>query len=159
VFEVPVLSSDLKTAPANNSVSWFESVATEAFTTATPVAYLLQTIKADGIGCSPNASTGVMTPPAGNYLIDFWSSSDDTASETFRVLLDVNKNGVSILNNGGTSIVPGAVDPSIGTTSNLGAAGSAFVSANGTDQFKLIGELVGAAGTLTSTGSIRWTAA
>lgn len=155
VFEVPILSSDAKAAPANNQVSWFQSTSAQTNTTAVATTQLVATATANGLSIVNTA--GSMVPPAGNYVVDFSVVGADSAAEAYLVLADFQKNGVSVYQSTGNR-------PFFTTGSSLGAgetdtvSGSVFVSANGTDAFVLKVTQTGAAGTLTAGSSVRWIA-
>lgn len=99
-------------------------------------------------------TAGSMVPPVGNYLVDFWINALDTSNEVFTARMDFQKNGSTIFPSANINAVqsPATASP------QLNVASSAYVVANGTDTFDLRGTLVGSAGTLTATGSVRWTA-
>jgi len=153
VFEVPILSSDAKAAPANNQVSWFESTSPQTIATTVDTTLLLGTTHTNGLGVVN--TSGSMVPPAGNYLVSYHEVGKDSASETFQLIADLFKNGVSVMQAIGgrpqfnVSAVSGAED-TIGAT--------VFVTANGTDAFTLRADPGGAAGTLTVSGSLVWLA-
>lgn len=155
VFEVPILSSDSKAAPANNQVSWFQATTGQVLTTTVPTTLLLATALANGLAVVNTA--GSMVPPAGNYLVDYYAKSLDSAAEAFDAILDFQKNAASV-NISTATRVEDKVQASIGAGSVLTSGGSAFVTANGTDAFTLVGTMTGAAGTLTMGGSCRWVA-
>lgn len=150
-----ILDASAAAAPANFSVSWFQSTSAQTYTTATPANAAMATATANGLGIVNTA--GSFVPPAGNYLVDFQGNPNDTSSEAFDALLDLQKNGVSVY-----QIVQNK--PQFISASALGVnfrepvSGSAFVTANGTDAFTLVCTLTGAAGTLTMGSSIRFAA-
>lgn len=145
-FSVPVLES-AASAPANNQVSMFVDV-NQILVSGVETTAGLATVQANGAQI-PNVA-GVFTPPAGNYLID-WGISYAGATNLSSALTKFDKNGVAIVGAGDSTIIaPAAVCQAIGHTGNT------FVTANGTDTFRLRVNLAGT-GALTSSSSLRWT--
>jgi len=147
----PVLEN-LAGPPANNSVSLFQSTTTQTYTSATPATALNATAVANGVNVVNTA--GSMVPPPGNYLVDLMVWAADTVNEELSVKLDFQKNATSLFR----------VSPPVSEFAAVGSAGSGtvsasiYVSANGTDAFTQVITLGGAAGVLTGTSLIRWTA-
>jgi len=155
VFEVPILSSDQKAAPANNQVSWFQSTSAQTNLTGVTTTQLVATASTNGLAVVNTA--GSMVPPAGNYLVDFTGQAEDTAAEAFAVIMDLKKNNVSVY--AATTTRPTfSYSASLGALEVVSLSGSVFVTANGTDAFTLVVTETGAAGALTFGGSVRWTA-
>jgi hypothetical protein len=150
-FSVPVLESTTS-PPVNNTTTWFISSSAESFTNGTGKQFALATTEVNGLVIVNTA--GSMVPPVGNYLVDFWINAMDTSNEVFTARMDFQKNGSTIFPSANINAVqsPATASP------QLNIASSAYVVANGTDTFDLRGTLVGSAGTLTATGSVRWTA-
>lgn len=153
VFEVPILSSDLKAAPANNQVSWFQSSAAEA-SGANGVAknLLMATATANGLAIVNTAGSFVL--PAGNYIADLTAVMQDTLATFTATSLDVLKNGVSVYT--AALIKPSGGDSSGSLTNELVA--SVFLSSNGTDAFVFPVTNVYTTGTTTQAGSLRFVA-
>jgi len=91
VFEVPVLSSDVKAAPANNQVSWFQSTAAQTYLTGVGAIAVNATASSNGLGIFN--TTGTFEPPAGNYLVDFSASGKDTSAEAIDLIVTSSKMG------------------------------------------------------------------
>lgn len=154
VFEVPILSSDAKAAPANNQVSWFQSTTAQSFTTATPATVVLGTATANGLNVVNTA--GSMVPPAGNYLVSYALHGLDSANEACTLNLDFQKNAVSVFTT--AADIPNQSIDTVVATKGPDVSRTVFVSANGTDAFTVVGTMTGAAGTLTGGGSCLWQA-
>jgi hypothetical protein len=144
---VPVLESTAS-APANNSVSTFESTTAESLTTATFLTLALATSQTNGV-MAVN-TTGTVVPKPGNYLVDVAGSFIGAGGYTPTNLtyLVLNKNGATVW----TSFEPQG-DPS--TITALTLNGSAFVSCNGTDNLTLTAKGSFSAGTYTCSGYMR----
>jgi len=154
VLEKPILEN-LAGAPANNSVSWFQSTTSQTYTTTIATTALDATATVNGLTVVNTA--GSMVPPAGNYLVDFTGLFGDSAAEAFTAVMDFQKNAASVYTT--TSNRPQFVSGvSLGAGENFYLTGSVFVSANGTDAFTQRVTLTGAAGVLTGGTSVRWTA-
>jgi len=147
-LSVPVLES-ATTAPVNNSVTWYQSTSPEALTTATPTTLALASKYANGLGAVNTSGSFVL--PAGNYLVDIYGVFEDTATETFEALLNLDYNGVNVGNSNNKLIGNIAA----GVTPYITLSGSYFVVTNGTAAITVIADAIGAAGTLTCEGSIR----
>lgn len=147
---IPILEATAA-APANNQVSWFQDTSATSFTTNVAKNYPLATATANGLSIVNTA--GSMVPPPGNYLVDIWALVLDTSNEAFQALLDLKKNGASVF-----TISAPEQSTSLAGGEAMTVSASAFVSANGTDAFTVVGTLVGAAGTLTGEGHCRWVA-
>jgi len=150
-LEVPVLEST-GAAPANNQVALFQSV-TGGETLTTTVATNLVLA---GVGL-PNGVTAVNTAgsivlPAGNYLIDYFVNATDTSNEelTLAVFPAVAAVQVGIAN-----VYPAITTGGIAGGEDSTAAGSGFISVNGSQALTLVCTLTGAAGTLKAYGSMR----
>jgi len=151
VFEVPILSSDLKAAPANNQVSVFQSTAPEAGATTVDTVLAFATVSTNGLAVVN--TTGSFVPPAGNYLVDVMVTSFNTTATTTLSTLDFEKNGVSQSPSG---FVPEFAQLT-GSVTVQELTWSGFVSANGTDVFTAELNVTGG-GVLSAVGSIRWVA-
>jgi len=150
-FEKPVLESTTS-APVNNQVALVGSSASETFTTGTPQAYLLATTLNNGLNLVN--TTGSLVLPAGNYLVDGYAYCTDSAAEAYTFALDFQKDGVSALQ----AIPVFKTSVSLGTGEHSTIGFNSFVSSNGSNVFELVGTMTGAAGVLTSVGSVRFTA-
>jgi len=153
-YELDLLSQQITLntqAPVNNQVAFLQSTSAQTFTTTIATTSLNATASANGIALVNTA--GSMVPPIGNYLVDFGISAQDSADETFRVVDDFKKNGTSVF-----TISPPSQEVGATNTGNLSVAGSAFVTANGTDAFTNVITMYGTAGTLTGNTWVRWTA-
>jgi hypothetical protein len=149
VFEIPILSSDAKAAPANNQVSFFSNAAPETPTSTVDYQMLFATAVTNGLAIVNTA--GSFVPPAGNYLVDaFVSVAAATSLTVFS--LDIEKNGVTVF---GT--VPADAQSAVAVVTQQTLSAPVFVSANGTDTFVVEINATGT-GALTAGGSIRWVA-
>jgi len=150
-LSIPVLPNSVA-APANNSVSMFQSTSAQTFTTAVATTSLNATATTNGLNVVNTA--GSMVPPIGNYLVTWEGTFVDSSSEAFAIVNDFKKNTVSTLisNNRFLSVT------SLGANQAVSLSGTAFVSANGTDAFTHTITLTGAAGTLTGSTTVVWTA-
>jgi len=75
----------------------------------------------------------------------------DSVAETTNQTLDIRKNGASIF-----AVTPNVIEQGGSETS---ITQSVFVTANGTDAFTIVVNMVGATGALTATGTVRFVAA
>lgn len=148
----PVLEN-LVGAPANNQVSVFADASAQAIVSNTPIDLPVATVITNGLVIVNTA--GSMVPPPGNYLLDYTLQAADSIAEQLVVTADFRKNGASIF---GASIeIPtSAFDSGAGNVKST-LTGTMFVTANGTDAFTCHPTLIGAAGTLTAAGLVRWT--
>jgi hypothetical protein len=138
-------------APVNNQVSFFQSTTAQTFVNTVATTSVNATASANGI-VIVNTS-GSMVPPVGNYIVDFGISGQDSADETFHVINDFKKNGTSVF-----TVSPPSQEVAPTNTENVSVAGSAFVTANGTDAFTDVITMYGPAGILTGNTWVRWTA-
>lgn len=152
---IPILDAAMG-APANNSVSVFDSSALQTVVTATPTILLISGNIVNGLGVTN--TNGSLLLPVGNYLIDYYGTVKDSAAEALSVLLNLQKNGASVGVN--TVMIPTVTtNVSLGAAEQLSLAGNTFVSMNGTtDVLTLVVTATGAAGTLTAGGFVRITA-
>jgi len=140
-------------APQNNSVTNLLDIGV-TLTTATPYQPLLAAVSStsqsvtNGLNVTNNA--GVITPPAGNYLLMCHSSVQSSAEVLTTFLFNVLKN--SIVQNpldGFTAMY----EDTNGTGALASLDTSQFISCNGTDTIKLSIEAGAVSGTLTATTS------
>jgi len=157
-YELDVITQQqaLTGAPANFSVSFFQSTAAQMFTTATPALSLNATASANGLGIVNTA--GSFVPPAGNYIVSHTIRAGDSSAEAFKIQNDFQKNAVSVYTVGGPPQVNITAVTGVGAACVLECGGDVFVSANGTDAFTQLILLTGAAGTLTGSTTVLWTA-
>lgn len=93
-----------------------------------------------------NASlSGVFTPPAGSYWINFEAECSDNTAEVFTVIAGFQKNSVT----DSTSISKGEVSTGVGAQIVQMSANHIMVF-NGTDTFNTVLTMTGAGGTLTA---------
>jgi len=149
-----ILDASQTAAPANFSVSWFQSTAAQTYTTTVAATALNATATTNGLTIVNTA--GSMVPPAGNYIVDFEGGFKDTSNETLAIIMDFQKNAVSVFAT--TQGRPQWNETASAANQILFLSGSAFVTANGTDAFTQVATLTGAVGTLTGSTSVRWTA-
>jgi len=148
----PVLEST-NSAPANNQVAMFTSTGNQTLTTTVQTVSLNGTALANGLAIVNTA--GSFVPPPGNYNIDYSAKVSDSANEAFQFSTTINKNGVNVY----PIFFPQFIDgTALGATETLTLSGSIFVTANGTDAFTEVVTATGAAGVLTMSSSIRFTA-
>ncbi len=148
-----ILDPSQLAAPVNNQVSFFEAASAQTLTTAVPTALLLATADANGLNIVNTA--GSFVPAAGNYLVDVSVKCTDSANEAFTGILNFQKNAVTVL---GASQQPAFNFAALGAGEVATLNGTYFVTANGTDAFRVLQTLTGAAGTLTAGGAIRFVA-
>jgi hypothetical protein len=145
-LSIPVING-LQSAPTNNSISWFQSTATEPLVTTVVKVMALATTSTNGLNATN--TTGSIVLPAGNYVINYGLQVSDSASEALSIIMLPRKNGVLI------PVTP----PSFVSGTALGAGetvslfSDVYVSSNGTDVFTLEVQAVGAAGSLSATGT------
>jgi len=145
----PVLETST-TPPINFDVSWFQSTSAQTFTTTVAATSLNATATANNLQIVNTA--GSFVPPVGNYLVDFGISCNDTSNELFALIMDFQKNGVTVYQSA-------AGRPALDNTAlKASLSSSVFVTANGTDAFTQVVTMTGAAGTLTGASSVRWVA-
>jgi len=155
IFEVPILSSDEKAAPANNSVSWFQSTAAEVPVNNTPTTLAVATATTNGLAVVNTA--GSMVPPAGNYMVHFSARDDPTADVDTELKLDFQKNATSVYHFVGT-ILEISLAAAAGAAA-LTVGDEVYVTANGSDAFTLVVTAVdNAAGAHSVGASVIWTA-
>lgn len=147
VFEVPILESDGKVAPANNQVSWFQSTGSEAAgATTVPVNMAFATATANGLGAVNTAGSIVL--PAGNYLLDLDAIANITPNtDAVRIEADILLGGVSILGAGNV--------PNNACVAAASVHQSVFFSSTGTHALTFPVTCVYAGGTVTLGGSVR----
>jgi hypothetical protein len=87
-------------------------------------------------------TTGSFVPPAGAYLVRAMLNMQDSSSETFSVLLDIDKNGSGVVGSEATCAATGTVE-------QLHVAAESIIVCNGTDAITIVATPVGVAGTLT----------
>lgn len=150
-----ILDASQAAAPANFSVSLFQSTTNEALVTTVTKTLLVATATANGLAAVNTAGSVVL--PAGNYLWDFDVIFKDTGAEAFAGIILPNKNGAAIVV--GTNSYEFDNPASIGAGEIVTLGGKLFVTSNGTDAFTLQVNATGAAGTLTAQGFSRFTAA
>jgi len=150
VFKDRILES-VTTAPANNSVSVFNSAsAGEVPTTATPFTLALAVTNTNGLTIVNTA--GSMVPAAGNYLVDVVVTVTSTVAITsFQLALEKNAAAVPNYSSALTAFGAAAV------ATELTMGDTYFVTANGTDAFTLI-IVETSGGTLAAYGNVRWLA-
>jgi len=143
-FYTQILESTT-TAPNNNQVASFVSSGNEAMTTAVPYTFLMPTVNANGINAVNTA--GVITLPAGNYLVDGLVRVTDGSNELLTVSAAIPT--VSPI----SSIMK--VGPT-GTTEEItvSVAPGFFVS-TGSNSLSIVATATGAAGVLGGLASIR----
>jgi len=147
-----ILDATQSAAPANFSASLFQSASPQTLTSNTATTILVATASANGLGIVN--TSGSLVPPAGNYLVDVSASASNTANEFTTLVVDVRKNGVS------TFVTPPKADaPNATSLEFISVSAPTFVQANGTDAFTLTCTIVGATGTLSLSGIIRFVAA
>jgi len=150
----PILET-IANAPTNNQVSLFQSASAQAQTTTVAANLLAATVVANGLNVVN--TSGSFVPPVGNYLVDVNVSGKDTVSEAFELLIDLQKNAASVYPS--VALKPQQqFNVAVGAGADIQASISFFVTANGTDAFTIPVICVGAAGTLTANGSVRFTA-
>jgi hypothetical protein len=144
----PVLES-AAVAPVNNSFSVFTTNASEATANNTTQTVLFATPSVNGAAVVNTA--GSFVPPPGNYLVDWYVSWNGTAITN--VNMNLQKNSVDYLVP--TAYQPNDATPTGDTTFNLSGF-PAFVSANGTDAFRIRAQ-ASQTGAGTLFGVFRWT--
>jgi len=149
-----ILDPSQLAAPQNNQVSWFTSNGAETTNTTIDKTLAVATANANGLNVVNTA--GSMVPPAGNYLVDIVVASQDDTNEVFTAVSDFKKNGTSVF--AGTPNKPRFTLAAVAGGPDCQSSMSVFVTANGTDAFTVVQNNIGAAGALTATGSVRWTA-
>jgi len=139
-------------APVNNQVAYFETTTTESFSTGVRKNLLFATATANGLGIVNTA--GSMALPPGNYLVDIWCETEDSANEASAMSIIPSFNGVSLIKG---SINPGENTAGSGSTEQLCTSWSGYVSCNSATANALTCSLsiVGAAGTLTAAAGCR----
>jgi len=126
--------------------SMFVNTSNQTFSSGTAAAQQFGTAVFDPLGVGVDSS-GVFTPAAGCYRLDYAITYNDTASETFIVQTQVFKNGAAL------SKTTDLADKNSGVASaDITLSGCSIVTCNGTDTFQIQIILTGSAGTLTSTG-------
>jgi len=154
VFEVPVLESDGKAAPANNQVTWLQSSASEAAgatTVATQLALATTTVN----GLSAVNTGGSVVLPAGNYIADFSACSFNSGGTGDGIIVDFQQNSVTLYTAAlarpqqSTLVADGS--------NNMSASGSVFFSSTGaaTSAIRLMITTTYSAGAETMAGSLR----
>jgi len=146
----PILGGGVQAAPANNTMSWFQTNGADPRTNGVAATMGFGTTTVNGIGISNNL--GVFTPPKGNYAVDMVVTCQDTVSEIFAGTLGFTKNGAQLI----TSALIPEFNISATLTPTQILTATTVVSANGTDAFRCITQLFGAAGVLQCFGMIRW---
>lgn len=144
-----ILDATPSAAPANFSASFFQSAAPQALVTTVNANLLVATATNNGLSVVNTA--GSFVPPAGNYLLDTNVFFKDSVAETTNQTLDIRKNGASIF-----AVTPNVIEQGGSETS---ITQSVFVTANGTDAFTIVLNMVGATGVLTASGTVRFVAA
>jgi hypothetical protein len=156
-YELDLLSQQIAlttNSPANNAVSFFNSTGPETNTTTVPLQVLFATTKANGLNIINTA--GSFVPPPGNYLVDATAAIEDTAAEAIAAQFIVKKNGTQVQQQYKGISNQGATGGGAGQEYML--IQSVFVSCNGTDAITITSLIDGAAGTLTTVGTVRFTA-
>lgn len=128
--------------PANSRVAYFQNTASQSLATTVAEQMELATETANGIEAVNTAGSIVL--PVGNYRFDGHINATDSASETFTLVVDIQKNGVSLFLNSAPSIKC----PTTTTTQDLTVPAIAFATSDGDDAFTFVCTLTGAAGTL-----------
>lgn len=149
----PVLEGATYVAPTNNQVAMFQSTTAEAIaTTGVPVILALATALTNGVGAVNTAGSVVL--PVGNYLIDAFATGVNTNATATHVLMDIRKDGTSVLPVTGVGATGGAVanNDAVTVDANL------WVSSDGTNAFTMQITVEFAAGTQTAIGGMRVTA-
>jgi len=139
-----ILDSSAISAPVNNQVSEFLTATDANEVTATPYTMLLATVGTNGLA-AVNAS-GVITLPAGNYLVSANVRKVFSGSGTV-ALLALQKNGA----NAGTS---SNETFTAGTRTGLTQFVEVFISSNGTDTIQLVSTDTFSTGTVTLAGTL-----
>lgn len=154
VFEVPVLESDAKNAPANNQVTWFQTTAAEA-AGATTVAKTIALATATVNGLAAVNTAGSIVLPAGNYIADFSVSAANSSNDSDGLLVDFQQNGVSLYQT--TLGRPQVLVPTAAGNTNQTVAGSVFFSSTGasTSAITLVAITTYSGGAETVSGSLR----
>jgi len=152
-FKNQILES-ATSAPTNTGVSVFASTGAEA-AGATTVATTMLYATASTNPLQIVNTAGSMVPPAGNYLVSYTVTGQGSAANFFGVNADLQKNAASVFAAGNvpqqvTSVAAGGNSFTAGTT--------VFVSANGTDAFRVRATDQYSAGTATNGGLITWKA-
>lgn len=144
-FYTQILESTT-TAPNNNQVASFVSSGNEAMTTAVPYTFLMPTVIANGINAVNTA--GVITLPAGNYLVDGLVRVTDSSNELLTVSASV-PGGVSPLSSV-TKVGPTGTTQEITVTVAPG-----FFISTGTNSISMVATATGAAGVLGGLACLR----
>lgn len=151
-FFNPVLENQVG-APANNSVSWFQSTSAQIY--ASTVEEVSENATATVNGLAIVNTAGSMVPPAGNYLVEFSGNGTNSMAETVTWIMDFKKNAVSLYTATTTRPQDTRVAAASGKTD---LQGFMYVSANGTDAFTQVLTGTGATSSLTVSTSVVWTA-
>jgi hypothetical protein len=151
-FSVPVLESTT-TAPINNSVSFATQSTALALTTtvAGTILWPVASVLANGTMSVFNATTGSITPPPGNYLVDVVGSVTFGGLATVYAL-SLRKNGTDIEN----SIVSRTFTSGTLTADTESLSG--YVSCNGTDVLTVVETATFSTSTASAYANIRITA-
>jgi len=149
VFEVPILSSDTKAAPANNQVSQFQSTGAEAGVSGVDILVAFANTQANGLAIVNTA--GSFVPPAGNYLVDVWLTVG-AATDITLATLDFEVDGTPTL-----TVLPSFATAAGSLVTKTELSFSLFTSANGTNAFTVEANITGT-GATSAGGIIRWTA-
>ncbi len=130
-------------APSSVGTMIRTNTAGQTFATGVAEAFDFETLVVDPLGIGA-PSVGVFTLPAGAYLISVQVTAIDTSDEIFTVLLEIQKNN--------TALSPAALAQTTrdGDTTNQYASVSiyGYVTSSGSDTFRIMGTMIGAAGTL-----------
>jgi hypothetical protein len=103
-------------------------------------------------GVSAVNTAGSIILPAGNYLVDYFVKATDSSNEEFTLAVYP---AVATVQVGIANVYPVITNGGVATGEDSNAAGSGFISVNGSQALTLVCTLTGAAGTLKAYGSMR----
>jgi hypothetical protein len=135
-------------APTNNSVTLFSSVNEASGATTVNTQMLLATVITNGLNVVN--TTGSLTIPAGNYLIDLLVAAIDTSSNMTLLQATLYKNGVQF--------GPTMYESEVGNANALSVSGPFYFTSNGTDTLSLKTTATYSAGVVTFNNNLRITA-
>ncbi len=142
-FFVPQSSVASGAPTSGSSTSFYSQHAAQTIATATPTAVAWDTLISDPIGIGASAA-GVFTPPQGAYRVEAFVCVTDSAAEAFNATIELQKNGASL-----ASPIKATVGSlTAGNTYRFELSLGGLILASGTDTFRILATLTGAAGTL-----------
>lgn len=116
-----------------------------ALVTATPKAIQWDSAQSDPLAAGTAIALGVLTPPAGSYLVRVQATFSDSVNESLLTVLEIQKNGASLP----VKCTSRVTNDNAGNIENNSQCVFAVVNLNGSDTLSIVATATGAAGILT----------